>query len=93
MFSSKIYPKLKEAITSYTNKKRDEGLAYDNAVASIGKGIGYKNFIDKEYIQLWLSNLPIKYDSTEKREQNEILSSFILQNKYTNIMTSTKRLH
>ena len=90
MFSSKIYPKLKEAITSYTNKKRDEGLAYDNAVASIGKGIGYKNFIDKEYIQLWLSNLPIKYDSTEKREQNEILSSFILQNKYTNLIDSNQ---
>lgn len=85
-YSSVIYEKLKTAITLFTNKKRDEGLAYDNAVASIGKGIGYKNFNNKDFIMLWLKNLPIKFDSSEKKEQNEILCNFILMEKYMNIL-------
>ena len=85
-YPSAIYEKLKTAITLFTNKKRDEGLAYDNAVASIGKGIGYKNFNNKDFIILWLKNLPIKFDSSEKKEQNEILCNFILMEKYMNIL-------
>ena len=62
--------------------KREDGLAYDNIIASLGKAVGYKNLDDKNYINLWIDNLPIQYDETEMEEGHNILCEFILNNKH-----------
>ena len=62
--------------------KREDKLAYDNIIASIGKAIGYKNLDDKNFINFWIENLPIKYDETEMEEGHNILCEFILNNKH-----------
>ena len=62
--------------------KREDGLAYDNIIASLGKAVGYKNLEDKIYINLWIENLPIKYDETEMIEGHNILCEFVLSNRH-----------
>ena len=68
------------------NKKaqRANGLAYDNAIAALGKAIGYKNLKEVEYIIFWIDNLPLNFDETEMEEGHLILSEFILNNNYKN---------
>ncbi len=61
--------------------KREDGLAYDNITASIGKAIAYKNLDETNYINIWIENLPIKYDETEIEEGHNILCEYILNNK------------
>ena len=61
---------------------REEGLAFDNFIASFGKTIYFKNLSDINYIYLWIENLPIKYDETEMEEEHDILCEFILNNKH-----------
>ena len=63
--------------------KREDGLAYDNIIASLGKAVGFKNLNEINYINLWIENLPIKYDETEMQEGHNILCEFILNNKHT----------
>ena len=67
-----------------TNKKifRANGLAYENAIAAIGKAIGYKKLKEMEYIYLWIDNLPLNIDETEMEEGHIILCEFILNNIY-----------
>ena len=91
-----IYPKYSEKILSslknsfelyYKNKSndilsREEGLAFDNYISSIGKAISYKNLLDKTYIYFWIENLPLKYDETEMEEGHDILCEFILKDKH-----------
>ena len=62
--------------------KREDGLAYDNIIASLGKAVGYKNMDEINNIYLWIDNLPIKYDETEMEEGHNILCEFILNNKH-----------
>ena len=68
------------------NKKihRANGLAYDNAIAALGKAIGYKNLKEVEYIIFWIDNLPLNFDETEMEEGHLILAEFILNNNYKN---------
>ena len=91
-----IYPKYSEKILSslknsfelyYKNKSndilsREEGLAFDNYISSIGKAVSYKNLLDKTYIYFWIENLPLKYDETEMEEGHDILCEFILKDKH-----------
>ena len=62
--------------------KREDGLAFDNIIASLGKAIAYKNLNDINYINIWIENLPIKYDETEMEEGHNILCEYILNNKH-----------
>ena len=66
------------------NKKiyRANGLAYDNAIAAIGKAIGYKKIKEIEYIYFWIDNLPLNIDETEMEEGHIILCDFIINNIY-----------
>ena len=66
------------------NKKiyRANGLAYENAIAAIGKSIGYKKLKEIEYVFLWIENLPFNIDETEMEEGHMILCDFILENIY-----------
>ena len=75
-FKNKINDKKEELM------KREDGLAYDNIISSFGKAVGYKNLDDKNYINLWIENLPIHYDETEMEEGHNILCEFILNNKH-----------
>ena len=92
-----IYPKYsKDVLISlktsfemfYKNKNndilsREEGLAFDNFIAAIGKAIYYKNLNDINYLYFWIENLPIKYDETEMEEEHDILCEFIINNNHT----------
>ena len=91
IYSDKILNALKLSVINYSNnnsqnekKFRSEGLANDNAIAAIGKAIEYKELNDKEYIILWIDNLPINFDETEMEEGHDILCNFIIINKYKN---------
>ena len=69
----------------YQNKNndilsREEGLAFDNFIAAIGKAIWFKNLSDINYLYFWIENLPIKYDETEMEEEHNILCEFIMKN-------------
>ena len=64
--------------------KREDGLALDNITAALGKAIAFKNLDDQNYINLWIENLPIKYDETEMEESHNILCQYILNNNNTN---------
>ena len=92
-----IYPKYsKDVLISlktsfemfYKNKNndilsREEGLAFDNFIAAIGKAIYYKNLNDINYLYFWIENLPIKYDETEMEEEHDILCEFIINNNHS----------
>ena len=71
---------------------RANGLAYDNAIASIGKSIGYKNMKEIEYINLWIDNLPLKIDETEMEEGHNILCDFIINKIYKDLNLDEKYL-
>ena len=80
---------LKASYINYPNnnsqdmkKYRAIGLASENAIAAIGKAIEYKCLNKKEYIILWIDNLPLSLDETEMEEQHDILCNFIINNKY-----------
>ena len=60
------------------------GLANDNAIAALGKAIGYKNLKEVKYIIFWIDNLPLNFDETEMEEGHLILAEFILNNNYKN---------
>ena len=64
--------------------KREDGLALDNITAALGKAIAFKNLDDQNYINLWIENLPIKYDETEMEENHNILCQYILKNNNIN---------
>jgi hypothetical protein len=64
--------------------KREDGLALDNITAALGKAIAFKNLNDQNYINLWIENLPIKYDETEMEENHNILCQYILKNNNIN---------
>ena len=71
---------------------RANGLAYENAIASIGKSIGYKKMEELEYINLWIDNLPLKVDETEMEEGHDILCDFIINKIYKNVNLGEKYL-
>ena len=90
-YCEKVIKALKLSCTSFPldnskNKKtqRANGLAYDNAIAALGKAIGYKNLKEIEYIVFWIDNLPLNFDETEMEEGHLILTEFILNNNYKN---------
>ena len=87
--SFKILQALKASYINYPDnnsqdmkKYRAIGLASENAIAAIGKAIEYKCLNIKEYIIIWIDNLPLSLDETEMEEQHDILSNFIINNKY-----------
>ena len=77
------------------NKKlyRAIGLAYENAIAAIGKAIGYKKMKEMEYFYLWLDNLPLNVDETEMKEGHNILCDFLLNNIYKEYNLGEKYLN
>ena len=77
------------------NKKiyRAIGLAYENAIASIGKAIGYKKMKEMEYFYLWLENLPLNIDETEIEEGHTILCDFLINNIYKEYNLEEKYLN
>ena len=90
-YSKNILLSLKSSLELYYPKnnnkndelmKREDGLAYDNIIASFGKAIAYKNLNDINYIYSWIDNLPIRYDETETEEGHNILCEYILNNKH-----------
>ena len=87
-YSSNILLALKTSFELFFKNKnndilsREEGLAFDNFIASFGKTIYFKNLSDINYIYLWIENLPIKYDETEMEEEHDILCEFILKDKH-----------
>ena len=88
----KLYEKIAYVIKQQ-HIKRDEVLAYENGVAALGKGIMYKKFIyDKTYVLLWINNLPIKLDASEINEQYEILTHFIENGQYKEVLTTHDEL-
>ena len=87
--SFKILQALKASYINYPNnnnqdmkKYRAIGLASENVIAAIGKAIEYKGLNIKEYILLWIDNLPLSLDETEMEEEHDILCNFIINNKY-----------
>jgi hypothetical protein len=87
--SFKILKALKASYINYPNnntqdmkKYRAIGLASENVIAAIGKAIEYKGLNIKEYILLWIDNLPLSLDETEMEEEHDILCNFIINNKY-----------
>jgi hypothetical protein len=77
------------------NKKvyRAIGLAYENAIAAIGKTIGNKKMKEMEYFYLWLDNLPLNIDETEMEEGHTILCDFIINNIYKEYNLEEKYLN
>ena len=81
---------LKEGITITYNENDDEesyGLAQDNIIASIGKILFYqfnseivKKYIN-ELVEIWINNLPIKFDKTEGEQQHEWLCDMVLMKR------------
>ena len=89
IYSEKILYALNLSCISFPNNNsqnekqyRANGLAYENAIASIGKAIEYKEVKEKEYIILWIDNLPLNIDETEMEEGHNILCNFIINEKY-----------
>jgi hypothetical protein len=71
----------------YNEDNDDEynfGLAFDNIIASFGKIMFYQfnSEIVKKYmnelINIWINNLPLKYDNTEGEQQHEWLCDMFL---------------
>ena len=77
---------LKEGLKISPNEDNEEswGLAHDNLIASIGKILFYQSNSEivkkylNELIDVWINNLPIKYDTIEQEQQHEWLCDFIL---------------
>ena len=89
LYSDKILKSLKYSCINYPNnnsqnekKYRANGLAYENAIAAIGKAIEYKSLNEEEYIILWLENLPLSFDETEMEEGHDILCNYIINNNF-----------
>ena len=83
---------LKEIINlnSNNNKKNEESdfdYIFDNVISAFGKIIYFQfdcDFIQKnlyELIDIWISNLPIKFDNNEIFSQHELLCDFFLEKK------------
>ena len=71
--------------------KTDFGYSFDNIISAFGKIIFYQfnsEIVQKylnELIQIWISNLPIKYDNDEKFIQHELICDlFLLKKNYIN---------
>ena len=99
-YCEKVIKALKLSCTTFPldkieNKKahRANGLAYDNAIASLGKAIGYKNLKEIDYIAFWVDNLPLNFDETEMEEGHLILAEFILNNNYKNYNLNENHLN
>ena len=95
-----ILKSLKESCINFPlnnsmNKKifRANGLAYENAIAAIGKAIGYKKVKEIEYVHLWIDNLPLNVDETEMEEGHIILCDFIVNNIYKKYNLGEKYLN
>ena len=79
---------LKEGMNFKYNEDNDDeynfGLAFDNIIASFGKIMFYQfnSEIVKKYmnelINIWINNLPLKYDNTEGEQQHEWLCDMFL---------------
>ena len=75
------------------NKQEEEeeyneyGLAFDNMVSALGKIINYQ--FNSQIVQAglndiitkWISNLPIKYDDTEKEQQHDWLVNMFIEKR------------
>lgn len=70
--------------TQNTEKTRVFGSCHDNIVASLGKILKFhSNRLGSQFpivLQLWLDNLPLKYDIEEAIEQHEMLLSILTTN-------------
>ncbi len=88
---------LKDAmLINFNNNNIDEdetdfGYSFDNIISAFGKIIFYQfnsEIVQKylnELIQIWISNLPIKYDNDEKFIQHELICDlFLLKKNYIN---------
>ena len=69
-------------------KNEDYLIAFDNIIAALGKIINYQ-FNDKivqeninQLIEKWLMNLPLNYDESEKKQQNELLVNLFISKRY-----------
>lgn len=75
-----LYEALKIPIGDEKNKVY--GHCRDNCISALGKII--KNHNDKinlnEVIQVWLNNLPLKFDKPEAKIQHELLTDILLSN-------------
>ena len=87
LYFEKILKSLKSSCINYPNnnsqnekKYRANGLAFENAIAAIGKAIEYKSMNVEEYIVFWLENLPLSFDETEMEEGHDILCNYIINN-------------
>jgi hypothetical protein len=79
---------LKEGMNFKYNEDNDDeyyfGLAFDNIIASFGKIMFYQfnSEIVKKYmnelINIWINNLPLKYDNSEGEQQHEWLCDVFL---------------
>jgi len=79
-FYIKIFDEILNSIEKYENNisindenYRSKILALENAISAIGKGIFYKNIYENKYFEIWINNLPIKYDESEMIENHEFL--------------------
>ena len=75
----KIFDEILNSIEKYENniqindENRKNILALDNAISALGKGIFYKNIYENKYLEIWINNLPIKFDESEMIENHEFL--------------------
>ena len=69
------------------NEENDYDYIFDNIISAFGKIIYFQfncDFIQKnlyELIDIWISNLPIKFDNNEIFSQHELLCDFFLEKK------------
>ena len=79
---------LKEGMNFKYNEDNDDeyyfGLAFDNIIASFGKIMFYhfdSKIVQKyinELVNIWINNLPLKYDNSEGEQQHECLCDVFL---------------
>ena len=79
---------LKEGMNFKYNEDNDDeyyfGLAFDNIIASFGKIMFYhfdSKIVQKyinELVNIWINNLPLKYDNSEGEQQHEWLCDVFL---------------
>ena len=93
IYAEKSIIALKEGMLIKFNKNNidedeiDFGYTFDNIISAFGKIIFYQfdSIIVQKYlnelIQIWISNLPIKYDNDEKFLQHELICNFFLLKK------------
>ena len=93
IYAEKSIIALKEGMLIKFNKNNidedeiDFGYTFDNIISAFGKIIFYQfnsEIVQKylnELIQIWISNLPLKYNEDEKFLQHELICNFFLLKK------------